>query len=585
MPSIFSAAGLRQRAGEVARGVARRAIQAAYTAPRVPGIGNFPAWFKLPRDGKAQEILRSKEALFGRASYQLGPTPSYISTYPGSGLTPERIGAIFNEVLVAGYMLNKACLDEQVLLRDAHMAAVDRSRRVEVVGCDFSLEPADDTDLAQQVADYDEAWIKDTDRFGPAMYELLFANCAGYACAEAVYEEKACKFLTKVGDKHTHLVVDGVHPRQIDWVSNKHTRFDVQTDELLLDCGNGSFVSLPDHKFLQHVVPGDFQKRRRGYMYQAVWLHLLKHAAMARWGVVLDIWGIPVPYGIADQALWQDETRKAQMRQILINYGLGVPAIFTDDFEVKPSPEVSAGDARGMHAALIGWANQEMSKLIQGETLTTEIGNVGAFAATETHAKVKESIVSMDERALSDTLRIFIRAVNRLNVGALSRALGASPDEILRVTPVPYWRIERAVTPQVGLNMIDMAVNKLRLPVAAGPIMRQYGFPKARSTKDLIKGQTEIIPEGATSANTMEAGATKVEGQPGASGAGGSMQGLELTPSAQGAILTVNEAREFYGLDPIEGGDKTISEAVSEQASAQAQTNSNQEKSDNASSV
>jgi phage gp29-like protein len=561
------------------RGVAHRAIQAAYTAPRVPGVGAFPAWFKLPRDGKAQEILKSKEALYGRATYSLGPTQSYISTYPGSGLTPERIGSIFNEVLVAGFMLNKACLDEQVLLRDGHMEAVDRARRVAVVGRDFSLEPADDTELAQQVADYDEAWLREVDRFGPAMHELLFANLAGYAIEEAVYENKAVKFGTKVGETHTHLTVEGPHPRQFDWVSNKHTRFDVNNDELLLDCGNGNFVGLPDHKFLQHIVPGDFQKRRRGYMYQAVWLHLLKHAAMARWGVVLDIWGIPVPYGKLDQSLWQDERRKAESIEFLRGAGKGQSFLTTDDFTIEEAFKTSAGDARGMHAAMIGWVNQELSKLIQGETLTTELGGVGSYNASETHAEVKESIVAMDERALSDTLRGFLRAVNRLNAVALSKALNAPPEEILRVTPIPYWRIERAVTPQVGLNMIDLAVNKLRLPIAAGAVMRQYGFPKARSAKDLIKGQTEIIPEGATSANTMEAGANKAAGG-GVGTSAGSLENLELTPSAQGAILTVNEAREHYGLDPVEGGERTISEAVSEQLSAQAQNNSNQEKSE-----
>jgi hypothetical protein len=77
----------------------------------------------------------------------------------------------------------------------------------------------------------------------------------------------------------------------------------------------------------------------------------------------------------------------------------------------------------------------------------------------------------------------------------------------------------------------------------------------------------------------MEAGANKAAGG-GVGTSAGSLENLELTPSAQGAILTVNEAREHYGLDPVEGGERTISEAVSEQLSAQAQNNSNQEKSE-----
>jgi hypothetical protein len=498
--------GLRDRAGEVLRGVARRAIEFAYSPPAVPGVGSGRPWFNLPRDKGAESALHSREALYGRATYRLGPVQSYISTYPGSGLTPERIAAIHNEVLVVGYMLNKACLDEQILLRDAHLQAVDRARRVDVTGCDLSFEPADDSKLSQQLADYDETWIRDIHRFGSACYELLFANAAGYALEEAVFEERDVQVLTEIDGKPQHVTISGPHPRQLDWVSNKHTRFDVEKDELLLDAGNGSFFSLPEHKFLIHVVDGDFQKRRRGYMYQAVWLHLLKHAAMARWGVVLDIWGIPVPHGKLDQQLWQDETRKAESRAILRDAGLGKPFLTTDDFEIEKAFELSSGDARGMHAALIGWANQEMSKLVQGETLTTELGGVGGYNTSQTHADVKEAIVQQDALALASSVRAWIKAVHELNMPAICKAFGARPEQIRRMTPIPYWRIARAVTPQVGLDMVAKAVNELRLPVSLGATMRQYGFPRARTVGDQIKGQTEVIPKGAKAADTITAG-------------------------------------------------------------------------------
>lgn len=508
MASFFSAQGLRSRAADALRAGLTAAQKFAWSPPLVPGVGNNAAWQGRQKDLAAQQILNSRDAMYGRATAQLGPVQNYISTYPGSGLTPETIARIHNEVMVAGYMLNKACLDEQILLRDAQIETVDRAVRVDVIGNSdkFSMEPADDSELARQLVDFDDTWVRDIDRFNPAMYELLFGNAAGYALQEAIYEEREIQVLTHVNGKQQFVTFSGPFPRQLAWVSNKHTCFDVTRDEVpRLDCGNGKSVEIPEHKFLTYICPGSFQTRRRGYMYQAVWLHLLKHAAMARWGVVLDIWGIPVPYGIADRGLWQDETRKAEMRLILQNYGRGIPALFTDDFELKEGPLTSAGDARGMHAALIGWANQELMKLIQGETLTTELGGVGGYNTSETHADSKEAVVRMIELCLSDCLRSFVRAVNVLHMDQICSTYGCKPHEVLRRTPRPTWRIERAVTPQVSLNMLELGVNKLNLNIDAGWAMRKYGWKTARTPEQRIQGVTEIIPKGAAAAATVVA--------------------------------------------------------------------------------
>jgi phage gp29-like protein len=291
--------------------------------------------YQLPKNAEQEAILRSKEALYGRTTYYTGPSPNYITTYPGSHMTPSRVHSIHNEVLVVGWMFNKACLDEQIIQRDAHLQAVDSSRRVASVGKPLAIKPADGSELAQRIADYQQAFVDDIDHFDESMRRLLYANAAGYAIEEAVFENKEIKF--PLG-KNTFATIAGPHPKQLDWVSNKCTRFDIGTDELIMDMGANQFASLPEQKFLIHNAPGDFQVRRRGYMNQAVWLTMIKNAAIARWGVILDIWGIPVPYGVAAEELWQDEKRKAEMMDMVRDYGLGKPAVFTSDFEVKASP-------------------------------------------------------------------------------------------------------------------------------------------------------------------------------------------------------------------------------------------------------
>ena len=119
---------------------------------------------------------------------------------------------------------------------------------------------------------------------------------------------------------------------------------------------------------------------------------------------------------------------------------------------------------------------------------------------------MKESIVRQDALALSSTLRKWIKAVHEINMLAICRAFGATPNDVRRLAPIPYWCIERNVTPQVALDMTVKAVNELRLPVAQGATMRRFGFPRARTDSDRIKGQTEIIPKGAKAADTITAG-------------------------------------------------------------------------------
>ena len=71
---------------------------------------------RLPTGENAVRVVQSTDALYGRVAARLGPVPNFVSTHPCEGLTPERVGGIFETVLVSGWMLDKACLDEDVIL-------------------------------------------------------------------------------------------------------------------------------------------------------------------------------------------------------------------------------------------------------------------------------------------------------------------------------------------------------------------------------------------------------------------------------------------------------------------------------------
>ncbi|MFO0578686.1 MAG: DUF935 family protein [Polyangia bacterium] len=483
----------------------------------VPGIGRTGGMgARLPPDHLAQEIIGSREALYGRVSTRLGPVPSYITTNPNRGLTPARISAMQQQVLVAGWMVDWACLCEDVMLTDSQIRSVHESGSEAVTGSPFTIEPFDNSDLARQVADYQQAVVDNMSGWDRAMERLLLGNAGGYALEEAVYEEREVRFPIGSGTGS----VAAPTPVALDFVHNKHTRWNLaQGDRLELDCG-GSFVTPPAHKFILYEAAGGYQIRRRGYMYPAIWLHLLKGNAWARWGVVLDIWGIPVPYGIASLALWQDKTRRAEMLQALKDFGRGLSALFTDDFKIESSTGSSTPlDARGMHAALISAINLELSKLILGSTLTTEISGTGSYNASETHADTKQARVIKWENNLSACVRDWLRAALRLalfrvlpngredgvNPRGLCHALNASPAEILAVCGRPTWRIQREMTPDVRMKLYDDAVNRLGMDVDAAPAYREFGLARARTASRRLRGAPVTLPSDGAATSTTDA--------------------------------------------------------------------------------
>lgn len=493
------------------------ALGAYAAAPIVPGVGRtYGGAAGLQRNEQAQRIVDGREALYGRVSTALGPIPSSITTNPGQNLTPARIAAIHQQVLVAGWMLDKACLDESVLLHDAHTRAVDYSGRVAVTGSPFDIEPADSSDLARQVADYQMAVIGGISGWDRACSRLLFGNAAGYALEEAVYADRRVRFKLGKG----HAFVEAPTPVAFEWVSNKHTRWNLACgDALELDTGSGGFILPPDHKFITYEAAGDFQVRRRGYLYPAIWLYLLKSNAIARWAVLLDIWGIRQPFGYASLALWQDEKRRAQMLEQLRNFGRGAAALFTDDFKIEASAGIADGDARGMHAALLGIINAELSKLIQGQLLTTETGGAGSYALSATHQDTKAEWVAAWERNLSACVREWMRAALRLACyeldarggivgvlpGGLAAVLGADPEEIIALCGRPYWRTSREMTPAARMKLYDDAVNRLGLSVDEDAPYREFGICRARDPEKQLRGAPVVLAADAAATSSAEA--------------------------------------------------------------------------------
>jgi phage gp29-like protein len=81
----------------------------------------------------------------------------------------------------------------------------------------------------------------------------------------------------------------------------------------------------------------------------------------------------------------------------------------------------SAADKRGgsdVHSAYIQMSNNEISKAVLGQTLTTEIGDKGSYAAASAHNLVREDIAAADRRRIGAAFNRLAAVYTFYNFGA-----------------------------------------------------------------------------------------------------------------------------------------------------------------------
>lgn len=468
-------------------------------APNLPPQGAGQSRVSPPQ----QAIANDFAALLGRLSYAAGPTKSRYSSMPATGLTPERIYAAHQSARL-GYPLQKAELDEEVLDRDAHLYGLGQARTVEVSGKPLKLRPFNETPVAALLASFCEAVLNDLDGFDQDVEDLLTATGRGYACSEISWALRNVRCSTSTGKRQTLQVL---RPASLDWLNPKHFQFDETTDEPLLVLGTG-LVRLPPGKFVFHASSGTGLIERRGYMQQCVWLHAIKQWSLRDWVVYSNLFGVPQILGkyTGDRDTLDQE--RGVYEAVLRDFGQGKPAIVSDEFQIEVENPPAGGKSDDVFGALIGWSNAEMSKRVQGQTLTTEIGGQGSYALGEVQADVKHAIVKSDARKLAQTLRSdLLRPMIILNSATLCEAFDTTLDELLSCIPRLYWRIERETTPEVR-QRIFAGLQSTGLELDEEQLREEFGVDAPRpGSKALTPAKPPAAPppQGASLSDKVEA--------------------------------------------------------------------------------
>lgn len=286
------------------------------------------------------------------------------------------------------------------ILTDPHVASCVQSRKSGVLSQTWEVQPTNNplpgiNELISQI-------FQELDIF-KIITELLNAPLYGFVISEIVWK-------TTSWQNKKIILPASIQNKPNKWFffdANNMPRFrnpETRKDEILLP-----------YKFLviQHEPTFD-NPYGNAVLSRCLWPVVFKKTFVTFWTNFAEKFGMPHFIGKIDSvATTKDFEELEELLENLIQDGSAViPS--TDNIEIL---NASTANSASIFQEFINFCNTEISKAILSQTLTTELGDVGSYAAANVHANIREDVVKSDKLLIEKALNKLIRWIVDLNFG------------------------------------------------------------------------------------------------------------------------------------------------------------------------
>lgn len=333
----------------------------------------------------------------------------YLQAYTGTYLNPDDV------LQGRGRGRYQAYED---LKKDGHTYSVLNKRYLQVVSREWKVEAASSSRADKKAADmvryhltHLAARVEDEDivavGFDALCYNLLDAILKGYKPAEILWGEDGSEiFPAQVKTRNQERFPFGVSDRTGKWEMRMFTPEDMV---------NGVPVQfLYPRKFFVHSFGAvDDNPYGVGIGRTLWWNVFFKKQDIKFWLQFIDKFASPTAIGKYPKGATQEQkaTLLKALNAIATDAGVAVP----EGMEILLL-EASRSGSISCYEGLAKYMDSEISKAVLGETLSTEVGDTGSYAAAQTHDKVRMQLAKADADLLSDTLnRTLIKWITEYN--------------------------------------------------------------------------------------------------------------------------------------------------------------------------
>lgn len=291
----------------------------------------------------------------------------------------------------------------RLLVNEGQVATCVSSRKAGVLSLQWSLKYPEGNEKYKEFYDGIFTTGKSTSKkinVYKLMSEILNAPLYGYQPLEIVWEAL-----------NGYVVPQKIEAKPQEW-------FFFNSDRQLCfkEKGNSDGVML-DEAFKKFLCPRHDSDYMNPYgqavLSRCFWDVVFIKGGMEFWIKFIEKYGMPFFTGKYEEGA--SEADKASLLDMLEKMVQDACAIFPNNSTVEIKEAAGKSASAQIYAQLIQICKNNISKNILGQTLTTDVGSSGSYAAGKVHAEVREDIVNADCRLVIDTMNQFLEWIHEIN--------------------------------------------------------------------------------------------------------------------------------------------------------------------------
>lgn len=281
------------------------------------------------------------------------------------------------------------------LLCDPHVFACIQSRKAGVLSLDWDINRG----IKNNDSSIDDLknLLKSLD-IHKLISDILDATQYGFQPLEIIWEKS----------KSGHILPAKIIAKPQEWFC-----FDDDNNLKFRTKENYYGEVVPDKKFLLvQNNPSYNNPYGERTLSRVFWPVTFKKGGLKFWVVFTEKYGMPHLVGKHPRGASKEETNTlADMLEDMVQDAI---AVIPDDSSVEIQ-EANKSSSAEIYEKLIDKMNSEISKAILGQTLTTEIGSTGSYAASNTHMAVRQDIIDADKKLVESVINQLIRWIYEIN--------------------------------------------------------------------------------------------------------------------------------------------------------------------------
>jgi phage gp29-like protein len=316
-----------------------------------------------------------------------------------AGLTPARLGRLVRAA-DEGDTDAFFTLAAEVEQREPHYRSVLTARKQAVSGEEFHIAAASDKRADQKIADFCRSLIADP-IFEPLVFDVLDSLSKGISFTEIIWDTQGSEW----------------RPCRYEWREQRHFAWDEDTLSipLLKTDAHPMGEPLAPYKWIVHAP-----KLLSGAPYQsglartamAIWM--FKSLTIRDWLAFQEQYGMPIRVGKYPTGATPEQ--RTALELAITNIGADSGCTIPDTMLIEFLERKAGGGSDKLYQGSADYWNGELSKLVLGQTMTTEDGSSLGQAAV--HERKEMTVNRADSRsACAAIARDMLTAAVRLNFG------------------------------------------------------------------------------------------------------------------------------------------------------------------------